>query len=78
MSFDVCGFALGAPPSPDHHGAAVVVLKSYGEDKTVGLARLVQATPTQCVVEATIDGLPEGEYKLNVHEFGDLSQGCER
>ena len=54
------------------------MLKSYGKDKLLGLARLVQATPTQCVVEATIDGLPEGEYRFIVHEFGDLSQGCER
>ena len=39
---------------------------------------MVQATPTQCVVEATIDGLPQGQYEVNVHEYGDLSQGCDR
>ena len=54
------------------------VLKSYGHGNGVGLARLVQATPTQCVIDATIDGLPEGQYKLKVHEYGDLSNGCER
>lgn len=57
----------------------MVVLKSYGQEKgSVGLARLVQATPTQCIVEATIDGLPEGKYQVNVHEYGDMSQGCQR
>ena len=56
----------------------MTVLKSYGRGKWVGLARLVQATPTQCVVDATVDGLPEGQYKVKVHEYGDLSDGCER
>ena len=54
------------------------VLKSYGGVSGLGLARLVQATPTQCVVEATIDGLPPGHYQVSVHEYGDLSQGCNR
>ena len=64
--------------SPEHHGAAVVVLKAYNEGSGVGLARLVQTTPLQCVVDATIDGLPEGDYRVSVHEYGDLSRGCER
>lgn len=64
--------------SPEHHGAAVVVLKAYNEGSGLGLARLVQTTPTQCVVDATIDGLPEGDYQVSVHEYGDLSRGCER
>lgn len=54
------------------------MLKAYNEGRGLGLARLVQTTPTQCVVDATIDGLPEGDYHVSVHEYGDLSRGCER
>ena len=70
----------GAQPSPGHHGAAVVVLKAYNQGGVggLGLARLVQTTPNRCVVDATIDGLPEGHYQVKVHEYGDMSQGCDR
>ena len=38
-----------------------------------------QVTPEQCVVEGTVDGLSPGqEHQLYVHEYGDLSGGCER
>ena len=38
-----------------------------------------QITPEQCVVEGTVDGLSPGrEHQLYVHEYGDLSSGCER
>lgn len=62
--------------APEHHGAAVAIMKGGGS--LIGLARLVQATPTHCLIEGTIDGLiPNLKHMLKIHEFGDLSQGCE-
>lgn len=67
--------ALGQTAS--HHGAAVAILK--GSSSEVGMVRMVQATPDQCVLEATIDGLTPGlDYKVKVHDYGDLSKGCDR
>ena len=57
-------------------GAAVVALK--GEGAMVGLVRMVQSLVERCVIEATIDGLPVGDYTINIHELGDLSSGGDR
>ena len=38
-----------------------------------------QVSPEQCIIEGTVDGLTPGqEHHLCVHEYGDLSSGCER
>jgi len=39
---------------------------------------MVQVTPERCVVEGTVDGLTAGQHDIRVHQFGDLSEGCER
>ena len=31
-----------------------------------------------CVIDGTVDGLSPGLHGLNIHELGDLSQGCSR
>ena len=43
-----------------------------------GIVRLIQYDEDECIVEGTIDGLPPGSYQLAVHEYGDLSNGCDR
>ena len=30
------------------------------------------------MIDGTIDGLSPGRHGLNIHELGDLSQGCTR
>lgn len=39
------------------------------------MVRFVQATPSTCIIDGTIDGLVPGEHSLEVHECGDLSRG---
>ncbi len=59
-----------------HLGAAVSMIFGNGP---IGVTRLVQVDQNSCVIEGTIDGLqPAAKYALNVHELGDLSQGCDR
>lgn len=42
------------------------------------MVRFVQAEVSQCVIEATVDKLPAGEYSIDVHQLGDLSEGSDR
>ena len=63
-------------PSSSHHGAAVAILQGGGGVR--GLVRMVQVTPEQCVVEGTVDGLTPGQHAIQVHQYGDLSDGCAR
>ncbi|NWS49510.1 CCS dismutase, partial [Probosciger aterrimus] len=42
-----------------------------------GLVRFLQVSPTRCLVDGAVDGLPPGPHGLHVHEFGDLSQPCD-
>ena len=44
----------------------------------MGLVRMVQTGLSPCVIEATVDRLPGGEYSINIHELGDISQGGDR
>ena len=44
-----------------------------------GLVRFIQTDDEQCVIEGTIDGLrPNEPVQINIHEYGDVSGGCER
>lgn len=54
-------------------GAAVAELRS---GRVMGVARFVQVSEDLCVIDGTIDGLSPGLHGLNIHELGDLSQGC--
>ena len=74
-------FSLTPATSPLHHGAAVAIMNMGGvrSEGARGLARLVQISPEQCVIEGTIDGLRPGErHALCVHQYGDLSEGLVR
>ncbi|XP_030357921.1 copper chaperone for superoxide dismutase [Strigops habroptila] len=56
-------------------GAAVAALSGPGAVR--GLVRFLQVSPTRCLVDGAVDGLPPGPHGLHVHEFGDLSQPCD-
>lgn len=55
-----------------------VVQLNAGDSNIQGVIRLVQSNPSKCIIDGTIDGLPEGKHKLFIHELGDISQGCDR
>lgn len=57
--------------------AAVAILK-HRNGGQIGLVRFVQAELSPCVVEATVDQVPAGEYSINIHQLGDLSEGSDR
>lgn len=59
-----------------HLGAAVSVLETSSNVK--GVVRMTQVDEENCVIEGTIDGLRPGAHGLNVHEYGDISEGCSR
>ena len=42
------------------------------------MTRLIQTDNDNCVIEGTLDGLKPGKHQLKIHEFGDLSKGCNR
>ena len=44
----------------------------------MGLVRMVQAAPSQCVIEVAFSKLPAGEYFVRIQELGDVSQGGHR
>ena len=42
-----------------------------------GVVRMVQLNKDLCLFDGTIHGLTPGNHGIAVHEFGDLSQGCD-
>lgn len=58
-----------------HLGAAVVELRG---SLIKGVIRLVQLTKDLCLIDGTVDGLSPGKHALNIHTYGDISDGCER
>ncbi|XP_074651179.1 copper chaperone for superoxide dismutase-like [Tubulanus polymorphus] len=57
-------------------GAAVAMMAgTIGTCK--GVVRMVQTDETTFVIDGTIDGLPVGHCQLAVHQYGDISNGCE-
>ncbi|CAF1073566.1 unnamed protein product [Rotaria sordida] len=63
-------------------GAAVSALYSNMnqpfERRTRGLVRFIQTDDEQCIVEGTVDGLlPNTQARINIHEYGDISDGCD-
>lgn len=63
------------PPAPP--AAAVAALAGAG-GAVRGLLRFLQLSPSRCLVDGAIEGLPPGPHGLHVHEFGDLSDPCDR
>ncbi|GIY05280.1 hypothetical protein CDAR_203431 [Caerostris darwini] len=55
--------------------SAVAELK--GEGGILGVIRFHQADKDLCVIDGTIDGLATGEHGIHIHEYGDLSEGCD-
>ena len=46
-------------------------------DKIKGTILLMQAPGTPTLIKGTITGLTPGEHGFHIHEFGDMSKGCE-
>jgi len=46
-------------------------------DKVKGTILFMQAPGTTTLIKGTITGLQPGEHGFHVHEFGDMSKGCE-
>ena len=46
-------------------------------DKVKGTILLMQAPGTPTLIKGTITGLEPGEHGFHIHEFGDMSKGCE-
>lgn len=63
------GSASGKP----NLGAAVALM-DVGVGK--GVVRFVQVDDSTCVVDGTLDGLSPGKYGVFLHEYGDISEGC--
>ncbi|XP_052860027.1 copper chaperone for superoxide dismutase [Anopheles cruzii] len=66
-------------------GQSAVAMVAHGNESTgvQGVVRFCAISATSvsssgAVVDGTIDGLSEnGHYRLNIHECGDISQGCD-
>lgn len=73
----------GQSSKTQHLGAAVCIFESFpgakgwAQTNNKGLARLVQVDDENCLVDVTVDGIPQGEHSVTVHECGDISGGCE-
>ncbi|XP_013790588.2 copper chaperone for superoxide dismutase-like [Limulus polyphemus] len=65
------GTTLGSP----FLGAAVAEMK--GISGVLGVVRFLQSNENTCIVDGTIDGLTPGDHGIHIHEFGDLTGGCE-
>jgi copper chaperone for superoxide dismutase len=49
------------------------------ERRIHGLVRFIETDDEQCIIEGTVDGLlPNSPARINIHEYGDLSNGCDR
>uniref|UniRef100_A0A093VIB9 Superoxide dismutase 1 copper chaperone n=1 Tax=Talaromyces marneffei PM1 TaxID=1077442 RepID=A0A093VIB9_TALMA len=61
------------------NSAAVCILETHNTtvpEKIRGLARMIQVSKTQTLVDLTINGLSPGRYWATVRETGDISQGA--
>ncbi|XP_068706238.1 copper chaperone for superoxide dismutase-like [Montipora foliosa] len=66
---------LGTPgANVSNLGAAVAEMRC---GSALGLARFVQVSEDICVIDGVVNGLMPGLHGLNIHELGDLSQGCQ-
>ena len=58
-----------------HLGSAAALISS---SDVKGVIRVLQQTEDQCLFDGTVDGLsPNQSHLVNVHELGDLSNGCQ-
>jgi hypothetical protein len=72
-SLSCCCVASGTVPTV----AAVAIVS--GNSRQKGVVRFVASDDEVCIIDGTVDGLQPGvQYSLRVHEYGDLSGGCDR
>lgn len=50
----------------------------FAQGNLQGVVRFIQADENTCIVDGTIDGLSPGLHGLHIHEFGDISDGCNK
>ncbi|EDV23287.1 Copper chaperone for superoxide dismutase [Trichoplax sp. H2] len=62
-----------ATEGASHLGAAVSILSGTS---VKGLVRFTQLSADKCMIEGTVDNLRPGNYDIKIHEYGDLSDGC--
>ena len=43
-----------------------------------GVIRFVQLDEKHCAIDGTVDGLNSGQYAINIHEYGDLTDGFKK
>lgn len=71
-------------PADDDRGAATPAggnnnnnNNSWVNERLVrGLARMVQVSPSETVVDLTVRGVPPGKYRVTVREYGNLRDGA--
>jgi len=63
--------------SEDTDNPVIAVCELEHSDKVTGTILLMQKPNTPTLIKGTIKGLTPGEHGFHIHEFGDLSQGCE-
>jgi len=50
----------------------------YSIKKSIrGLVRFIEI-PDGCVIDGIVNGLSPGEHGMHIHEYGDISNGCNR
>lgn len=59
-------------------GSAVAIMHEGNPASGIrGVTRIVQSTMNTCIIDGTLDGLsPNSAYRLAIHEYGDISDGC--
>lgn len=56
-------------------GTSAVAIVDEGNDRIRGVIRFCPSN-NGCVVDGVIDGLDPGTHRINIHECGDISNGC--
>jgi len=50
----------------------------YSIKKSIkGIVRFIE-TPEGCVIDGTVNGLSPGEHGMHIHEYGDITDGCNK
>ncbi|XP_075693546.1 copper chaperone for superoxide dismutase isoform X2 [Rhinoderma darwinii] len=56
-------------------GTAVAMMSGVGSVQ--GVVRFLQVSENICIIDGIVDELSPGLHGIHIHEFGDLSVGCE-
>lgn len=67
---------MGLEKNSQSSGSAAVAIVT-GKSGQQGVIRLVQSDDGPCLFDGTVDGLATGTHIICIHEFGDLSEGCD-